>query len=61
VKLAYTIPEAAELCSVSETSLKDAIDRRELTKRYPSSRPVVLTSELQRWLESLPTEKSARR
>jgi hypothetical protein len=55
-KKAYTIPEAAEVASVGESTLKLAIDRGDLPKRYPSSRPIILESDLLAWLESLPTE-----
>jgi excisionase family DNA binding protein len=56
-KKAYTIPEAAKVTSVGESTLKDAIDRGDLPKRYPSSRPIILESDLDKWLESLPTER----
>jgi hypothetical protein len=61
-KKAYTIPEAAKVASVGESTLKAATDRGDLPKRYPSSRPVILASDLDKWLESLPTEspKSSR-
>jgi hypothetical protein len=56
-KLSFTIPEAADVTSIGETTLKAAIDRGDLLKRYPSGRPVVLATDLQSYLESLPTEK----
>lgn len=53
-KLAYPIPEAAEAAGVSEKVLRQAINKGDLQRRYPSSRPVILTTDLQEWLESLP-------
>lgn len=55
--LAYTIPDAAEAAGVGETVLRDAIDKGDLPRRYPSARPVILATDLQEWLESLPHER----
>lgn len=55
-KKGFTIPAAAEIASVGESTLRAAIDRGELPKRYPSNRPIILASDLDKWLESLPTE-----
>lgn len=55
-KKAFTIPQAAEVASVGESTLKAAIDRGDLPRRYPSTRPVILASDLDKWLESLPTD-----
>ena len=52
--LAYTIPEAADASGVGETVLRDAIERGDIPRRYPSTRPVVLASDLLAWLEALP-------
>lgn len=60
-KKAFTIPEAAIVASVGETTLKAATDRGDLPKRYPSSRPIILASDLDKWLESLPTEAPGKR
>lgn len=54
---AYTLPEAALVAGVSLTVIKDAADSGDLVKRYPTSRPVILASELDDWLKSRPTEK----
>lgn len=58
-KLAHTIPEAADLTSISEDIIRKAIRRGELNASYPSSRPVIRTSELERWLEALPVDRAA--
>lgn len=54
---AWKIPQLKEVVNIGETTLKQAIDRGDLLKRYPSSHPVVIESDLDSWLESLPTEK----
>ncbi len=55
-KLAVTIPEAAELASVSDDIIRLAIRRGTLAASYPSKRPIIRVVELERWLEELPTE-----
>ena len=59
-KLAFTIPEAAAVASVGESVLRRAIKSGDLPQRYPSTRPVILASDLDNWLESLPTEAPPR-
>jgi hypothetical protein len=54
---AYTLAEAAAVCGVGITVIKEAADRGELIKRYPTSRPVILADELEAWLRSLPSER----
>lgn len=54
---AYTLPEAAIVCGVGLTVIKEAADRGDLIKRYPSSRPVILADELDAWLKSRPTDR----
>lgn len=56
-RLAFTLPEAAEVAGVGVTAIKEAADRGELLKRYPTSRPVILAEDLEAWLRSLPTER----
>lgn len=55
--LAYTLADGAAACGISERVLRRAIDRGDLTVRYPTSRPVVLADELRDWLESQPSER----
>lgn len=55
-KKGFTLPEAADVASVGLSTLKAAVDRGDLPKRYPSGRPIILASDLDAWLESLPTE-----
>lgn len=54
VRLAYTVPEAAEAVRLSVDSIQKAIRQNEpATKRY-GTKPLVPVAELQRWFESLP-------
>ena len=55
-KLAYSIPEAAEVASTSVSVLRRKIAAHELTVRYIGTKPVVLAEELASWLQSLGTE-----
>lgn len=55
-KLAYTISEAAEAVSYSDDVIRLALKRGELRASYANSKPVIAAAELQRWLDSLPSE-----
>lgn len=55
-KLAYSIPEAADAVGYSETVVKEALGRGDLIPSYANTKPVILATELQRWLETLPAE-----
>lgn len=56
MKLAYSIKDAAEAVGVSVTTLREAINRSELTVKYPTTRPVIPAEELTKWLDALPDE-----
>lgn len=58
--IAYTIPDAAEACGVSETVLKEAINRGDIARRYPNSKPIIAVDELREWVNSLPLEPRRR-
>ena len=58
--IAYTIPDAAQACGVSETVLKDAINAGEITRRYPNSKPIIEVDELREWVKSLPLKPTRR-
>lgn len=60
-KLAYSIPEAVDATGYSETVIKDAIRRDDIVTSYANTKPVILATELQRWLESLPNEPVRRK
>jgi len=55
-KLAYSIPEAAEVASTSVSVLRRKIAANDITVRYIGSKPVILAEELNAWLTALPTE-----
>lgn len=59
-RLAYTYQEAAAAVGVSVDIIRRAVARGDLVPRYPSSRPVLPASEMQAWLEHLPTEPPGR-
>ncbi len=53
--LACTIPQAVRLSGIGRSSLYKAIARGELSARKAGNRTIVLTEDLHRWLEGLPT------
>ena len=53
-KLAYSIPEAAEIASTSVSVLRRKIAANDITVRYIGTKPVILADELKAWLEALP-------
>jgi len=56
-KLAYSLQEAAEIASTSVPVLRRKIDNNDITVRYIGRKPVILATELESWLASLPSEK----
>lgn len=56
-KLALTILEAEEASSLGRTALLEDIKAGKLKARKRGRRTVILTSELAKYLESLPEEK----
>jgi excisionase family DNA binding protein len=60
-KLAYTFEEAAEQVGYSVRTLRRAAADGMLIVRYgTASKPVIRHSELEAWLEALPTEAPVR-
>jgi len=55
-KLAFTFEEAGDASGYGATTIKVAVKSNKLVARYANRKPVILASELQRWLESLPEE-----
>lgn len=55
-KLAYSYEEAAEVVGYSVTTLKTEVGRGNLAPSYANRKPVFRRAELDRWLESLPSE-----
>lgn len=60
MKLAYSLPEAAALVSVSLTTLRSEIDNDHLVPSYMGTKPVLTVWELRRWLKALPEEPRRR-
>ena len=54
---AYSIEDAAEACAVSKSTLNRVIKHGDITRRYPTSTPIILATELDAWLDSLPVDK----
>lgn len=59
-KLSYSIEQAAEATGYSQTVIRRALTRGDLSARYANRKPVILASELQDWLTSLPSEAPTR-
>lgn len=57
-KLALTIAEAAEAVAYSDDVIRLAIKRGDLQASYANSKPVIRVTELERWLDALPTERT---
>lgn len=57
-KLAYTYQEAANSVGVSVRTLQRLVERGDLAVKYIGSKPVIRASELDAWLETLPSEAS---
>ena len=55
--LAYSVKDAAEAVGVSYSKLEEIIKRDEVFVRWVDGKRVMLVSELQAWLLSLPFEK----
>ncbi|MFF1828974.1 hypothetical protein [Paenarthrobacter sp. NPDC058040] len=56
-KLAYSFEEAAVATGYSIDTIRRAVRANGLVARYANSKPVILTDELNEWLQSLPTER----
>lgn len=56
-KLAYSIEEAAEATGYSTDTVRRAIRNNDLSVKYANSKPVILASELESWLNALPSTR----
>jgi excisionase family DNA binding protein len=52
--LAYSIPEACKCSNAGRTTVYKAINAGDLTAHKRGSRTIILSSDLERWLSSLP-------
>jgi excisionase family DNA binding protein len=57
--MAFTIPEACKVSGVGRSKLYEAIASGALRARKNGAKNLILREDLQRWLESLPTERAA--
>lgn len=59
--VAYSVQTAAIKADVSDWTIRDAIKKNELVARYTGAKrakALILPEELERWLHSLPTERT---
>ena len=57
-KKAHTVQSAAKTWDVSMDTIRAAIKRGDLVAKYPTSRPVISTKEMDAWFDALPSEPS---
>lgn len=55
-KKAHTVQSAAKTWDVSMDTIRAAIKRGDLIAKYPTSRPVISTKEMEAWFDALPSE-----
>lgn len=55
VKLALSVREAADATGYSHDVISRAIKSNDLIARYANSKPVIQVTELEKWLQNLPT------
>lgn len=58
-RVSYTVQEAADATGLSADVIRRAFRSGELTVHYRTSRPLILRRDLEAWIESAPTERSA--
>lgn len=57
-KLAYSIPNFARAVDLSETTVREAINKGDLIPAFPARmKPIIDRREGERWLAALPTER----
>jgi hypothetical protein len=59
-RLAYSIDDAATAVGYSADTIRREVDKGNLSVRYANRKPIILRSELEAWLESLPSERPGR-
>jgi excisionase family DNA binding protein len=58
--LAYSIPEVCKCSNAGRTTVYKAINAGDLTAHKRGSRTIILSSDLERWLSSLPQIEAKR-
>jgi hypothetical protein len=56
--LAYSVAAAAAAVGISESSIKIAIAKGDITPRFLGVKKLITHTELEGWLASLPTERT---
>jgi hypothetical protein len=63
-KLAYSIPNFARAVDLSETTVREAINKNDLIVSYPTAagkKPIITKKNAEAWLDSLPVESPRER
>lgn len=58
-RLSYTVQEFATATGLGVTTIRDAIKAGHIIPSYAGSKPLITKREGERWLESLPAEKTS--
>lgn len=56
---AFTIPDAATYTASSEWEIREAIRKGDLSPSYRGTKVKIRRSELEAWIDSLPSERAA--
>ncbi len=59
--IAVNVAQASKLTGISPDVIRRAIRANKLIAYYPSSRPIMLVSDLLAWITSSPSEPTSRR
>ena len=55
-KKAHTVQSAAKTWDVSTDTIRAEIKAGNIIAKYPTSRPVISTKEMEAWFDALPSE-----
>lgn len=58
-RYALTRAEAAASVGLSEKTIQRAVDSGDLVQHFSGSKPLIRVTDLEAWVESLPTERRA--
>lgn len=56
--ISYTLLEASEATSVGKDRIREACESNDLPSYWAGAKRVILATDLQDWIESLPTERA---
>jgi excisionase family DNA binding protein len=57
--VSYDLAGAAKATGLSDTTIRAAVDAKELVAHYQGRKPVFRAVDLDEWIRSLPTERKA--